>query len=939
MISIKLTLNNPPVCIGYKGENVHTEIRFDAEEIFAEYPSATTSMAVRNHEGTLYPVELTRDGNELIWLVTRSDLVCAGSGRYQITFLQGDEVLKTCIGTTIVRNSLDESEAPDPVAGWIEEADKRLAEAEADIDIVLQYIDTAETNANKSEGFAVGQKDGEDVDSDSPYYQNNAKYYNTQAGMAKDAAVQAKEDAETAEGNANQSKTAAAQSAESAQAAQGAAEEAQRKAETAQEKAEDAQGKAEDAQGTAEEAKRTAVQAAETAGGAAENAEESADAAEQSELKAEGYAVGQQSGTDVGSDSPYYQNNAKYYKEQAALSATQAREYRDASQQIADGIESAGAEQVQAVEDKGQEVLDSIPQDYTDLSNEVSDLNRALKETSYLPVPVTWEAGSINSGTGELVDSTRTRNAEYIPTTSVDMYLITDGNNSLMYYDLVDGEYVFKLHVWVTKNNAHAIRKNYQYVRAFINANFVNNPQANANYYKYIAVYRDVKQLQAEQTGLYVANIYSSNGSKISWTQIASLTQLDLSSFTGMVFSGNSGRGEVSKADIIASATASTYTSVSGDVISGNDFAIIYNVDSATITVVEASNTLIDVNKRVLFSVYFGSFVYGDFVDFEIRRRWEATLTRISNLESAVNQDLVLPDYWQTYMETKIADVQEKDEIIGNHGDAFIFCTDQHYNSNTNHSAALINYIKLHSSVNNVVMGGDLMNGSTTSKQAALDMLTGARDHYRTLNPKYLRGNHDNNTEISGRPPELALTDDEVYGILFKPIEDDIVADGQMFYYYDNQAQKIRYICLDTGHPDQNVISDAQITWMQSKITELSAGWSVVVLTHQFFSTPPTKDGNGDKIEAGLDAIYDTANATIICVIAGHSHADAYTTSAKGYPIIVTTCDVFSGGGSGRTRGTTTEQAIDVFHIDTDPTARRIYATRIGFGEDREFSY
>lgn len=41
-------------------------------------------------------------------------------------------------------------------------------------------------------------------------------------------------------------------------------------------------------------------------------------------LKAEGFAVGKRAGTDVGSDSPYYHNNAKYFSEQASSNASTA---------------------------------------------------------------------------------------------------------------------------------------------------------------------------------------------------------------------------------------------------------------------------------------------------------------------------------------------------------------------------------------------------------------------------------------------------------------------------------------------------------------------------------------------------------------------------------------------------------------------------------------
>ena len=438
MISVHLTLSNPPVCIGYKGENVHTEIRFDAAEVFAEYPDATTKMVVRNPKGILYPVELTRDEGDLVWLVTRSDLAAAGSGRYQISFLDGEEVFKTCIGTIIIQNSLDgeEGDVPDPIETWIEKADAILDEAQEDIERAEGLIDATLESAEKAEGYAVGQKDGEDVDPESPYHQNNAKYYSEQAGSAKTAAVQAKEAAASAAEEANQSKTAAEKSAGDAagakdaaadaqgkaEAAQGKAETAQEKAETAQSKAETAQEKAETAQSKAEAAQRSAGQAAEAAEGAAGDASQSASAAGSSELKAEGYAVGKQDGTDVESGSPYYQNNAKYYKEQAALSEGKAKEYRDSAHEIAQNIETAGTEQVQAinragttqtqavnqagttkvqevnqagtaqvqsvnqaganqvsaVNTKGQEVLDSIPDDYSDLTQEVSDLNRAI---------------------------------------------------------------------------------------------------------------------------------------------------------------------------------------------------------------------------------------------------------------------------------------------------------------------------------------------------------------------------------------------------------------------------------------------------------------------------------------------------------------------------------------------------------------------------------
>ena len=91
--------------------------------------------------------------------------------------------------------------------------------------------------------------------------------------------------------------------AQAAQAAQTGAETAQGLAEDAQEAAEDAQEAAELAQSGAEDAR---------------------DTAEAQALKAEGYAVGTQDGTAVGSGSPYYENNAEYYSDLAAQVASEA---------------------------------------------------------------------------------------------------------------------------------------------------------------------------------------------------------------------------------------------------------------------------------------------------------------------------------------------------------------------------------------------------------------------------------------------------------------------------------------------------------------------------------------------------------------------------------------------------------------------------------------
>lgn len=73
--------------------------------------------------------------------------------------------------------------------------------------------------------------------------------------------------------------------------------------------------------------KEQAAGSATTASTKAGEASTSATASANQALKSEGYAVGQQNGSDVGSDSPYYHNNSKYYADQADASADRAEAY------------------------------------------------------------------------------------------------------------------------------------------------------------------------------------------------------------------------------------------------------------------------------------------------------------------------------------------------------------------------------------------------------------------------------------------------------------------------------------------------------------------------------------------------------------------------------------------------------------------------------------
>lgn len=135
--------------------------------------------------------------------------------------------------------------------------------------------------------------------------------------------------------------TVAEQAAQSATDAAGAKTDAESARDTATSKASEAAGYA----GTAS---TKAGQAADSATAANTSKEAAADSAEDSEA----WAVGQVNGTDVASSAAQYHNNSKYYAQAAAQSAQTA-----------------------------EDVLDSIPQDYTTLSNDVTDLKNDYNQS------------------------------------------------------------------------------------------------------------------------------------------------------------------------------------------------------------------------------------------------------------------------------------------------------------------------------------------------------------------------------------------------------------------------------------------------------------------------------------------------------------------------------------------------------------------------------
>ena len=302
-------------------------------------------------------------------------------------------------------------------------------------------------------------------------------------------------------------------------------------------------------------------------------------------------------------------------------------------------------------------------------------------------------------------------------------------------------------------------------------------------------------------------------------------------------------------------------------------------------------------------------------------------------------------------MNGKQAELNSADIDLGFDGASFIFVTDIHTDTNFMRSPALIKYLQDHTAVKMVVCGGDLITGYGT-KTGAINQLTKWRNAMAGTGAITLNGNHDANS--NGQTDSTAiLSKSAFYGLIDRETERDVNwVTGTLYGYMDNVPQKIKYIFLDTGAPDGASVDTAQRTWFKGVLTAMETGWTAVIFAHQFWTntskdTDPSLDANGTKILDDIEDVIGSMSAKIACIVAGHAHRDIVLDTEMGFYAIGTTCDTAGTSATNydpdnptRTEGTTTEQAFDIFYVNTN--AKTVKTIRIGAGDttaNRSLSY
>ena len=325
-----------------------------------------------------------------------------------------------------------------------------------------------------------------------------------------------------------------------------------------------------------------------------------------------------------------------------------------------------------------------------------------------------------------------------------------------------------------------------------------------------------------------------------------------------------------------------------------------------------------------------------------------------------------LPTYWETYLQEKAVDIRNAVYSVGNHGVVFQFFTDFHRpQSDVNYRGyttlpQVLAYIKKHCFVEDVIFGGDVLQKNATAEEAAAVLEQYAQE-FAELKPLNIVGNHDDN-QYGGDPAGSALVDTgTLYSILFRGMEERVNLEPGMYWYLDNETQKVRVIALNTGIDTVGEwnADTAQHRWLVDTLAGTPEGYTLIVIPHVFFQLSGgalALSAIGSSVKAIVDAYasrssgtwqgvsYDFTHAggTVACILCGHAHNDGVIVSEAGYPMIGTVCEAMWGSQQTIARGTqaketTNEHAFDVVCLDT--SSKTIKCVRVGSGADRTFSY
>lgn len=328
-----------------------------------------------------------------------------------------------------------------------------------------------------------------------------------------------------------------------------------------------------------------------------------------------------------------------------------------------------------------------------------------------------------------------------------------------------------------------------------------------------------------------------------------------------------------------------------------------------------------------------------------------ALLVFITNKSFAISKEILVP----SFVKQELNSAENKIQAISNENTvSFSYITDIH--GDLEEIAPIINAqafrkIGTNRLIDFGVCAGDITTGQYSDFESgkALYNLEYYANMLRDTDSPVLfaRGNHDCNTRQSA---DVAISGNQYYKSVLKQLKSDAVFNeedlGGDYYYKDLEDKKIRICVLNAfnGANYEFIFGDKQLEFVKNKVLNFldknnPDEWQVLFISH-------TIDESLEHQEVPVDneKMYSIINkfqeekGTVIAIITGHHHKDS--TIVKNNLLIITVRSSSIAGDREKYNSETYSEedlCFDIFTINKE--TKTLYATRIGRGNDRKWSY
>lgn len=332
---------------------------------------------------------------------------------------------------------------------------------------------------------------------------------------------------------------------------------------------------------------------------------------------------------------------------------------------------------------------------------------------------------------------------------------------------------------------------------------------------------------------------------------------------------------------------------------------------------------------------------------------------RVTALETGADT-LTIPDWWMDAVDACIAKIKALQ--VGRQCVTFPFFSDNH--TRNGYAGVMIAKIMQECHIPYCVYGGDSIDSGYIADEATMIAQDAAFDQMMSYIPngRLCRavGNHDGYWAVSATEKNY-YTRDQVYELFLR--EESVAqnkhygGDGT-YYYIDELASKVRFVVLNTNairDASGTIIGDTveaeQLAWLTDTAFKLpDSDWAVVMISHQPISNH--YHANISNAAAVIAAVTG-AGVEIIGWFSGHIHRDRIYTgiatdtttdaqgAALGFAQVTITSDHTGVAYDDETLHAVAndDQSHAIDFVTINRSTRKVNLTRLGIGEDRQYSY